>query len=117
MAEGFGRKLGQNVVEVWSAGSKPSGEVNPRAVQFMKEKGIELEAHNSKSLSDLPRIKWDYVITMGCGDACPFVPSKLKEDWALSDPKNLSDEEFRAVRDQIENRVKHLIHVVRAQVQ
>ena len=80
MAEGFARKIGKEVLEVWSAGSKRSVKVNEAAVQAMKEKEIDLTYHKSKGLDDLPKVKWDYVITMGCGDACPFVPSKAKED-------------------------------------
>jgi len=109
IAEGFARKLGKNVLEVWSAGSKPSGKMNETAVQVMKEKDIDMTYHISKGLDDLPKVKWDYVITMGCGDACPFVPSKAKEDWALPDPKHLPPDEFREVRDEIESRVKDLV--------
>ncbi len=109
IAEGFARKLGKDILEVWSAGSKPSGKVNETAVQVMKEKDIDLTYHKSKGLDDLPKVKWDYVITMGCGDACPFVPSKAKEDWDLPDPKKMSLEEFRKVRDDIESRVKDLV--------
>lgn len=109
MAEGFAKKHGAGRAEVYSAGSKPSGKVNPRAIQFMKEKGIDLNVQQSIGLSDLPPVKWDYVFTMGCGDACPIVPSTLREDWDLEDPKNLSDDGFRKVRDDIEVRVLKFI--------
>lgn len=109
IAEGFARALGRDTLEAWSAGSKPSGKVNETAIAVMREKDIDLNCHKSKGLDDLPNVKWDYVITMGCGDACPFVPSKAKEDWALRDPKHLSLDEFRNVRDEIEARVKDLI--------
>lgn len=108
MAEGFARALG---ADAWSAGSRPSGRVNPRAITFMKEKGIDLEVHASKSLEEIPQGTWDGVVTMGCGDACPHVPAKHRLDWDLPDPKHLSDEGFRAVRDRIEALVAHLVGV------
>lgn len=109
MAEGFARSLGRKVLEPWSAGSKPSGRINATAVEVMKEKGIDITGHGSKSLSDLPQAQWDYVITMGCGDACPFLPAKTRINWDLPDPKNLPLEGFRKVRDDIERRVRDLI--------
>ena len=114
MAEGFAKKHGAGVIEVWSAGSRPSGQINETAIQVMKEKGIDLASHDSKALSDLPKGAWDYVITMGCGDACPFVPSKRKEDWDLPDPKHLPLDAFRAVRDEIEKKVLALVKEMRA---
>ncbi|OGY60268.1 MAG: hypothetical protein A3B23_02700 [Candidatus Colwellbacteria bacterium RIFCSPLOWO2_01_FULL_48_10] len=113
MAEGFARKHGKDVLEAWSAGSKPSGKVNETAIVVMKENEIDLTLHRSKGSDDLPKVKWDYVVTMGCGDACPFVPSEAKEDWALPDPKKLPLDEFRKVRDEIESRVKDLIQRAR----
>ena len=112
MAEGFARKLGQGVLEAFSAGSKPSGKVNARAIAFMKEKGIDIGLQESKGLTDLPAIKWDYLVTMGCGDACPALSAKNRIDWDLPDPKNLSDDDFRHVRDEIELRVKNLIDML-----
>lgn len=114
MAEGFARQLGASVMEAWSAGSKPSGKVNETGVALMKEKGIDLGPHTSKGLGDLPAVTWDYVITMGCGDACPFVPSRRTEDWGIPDPKHLPLEDFRKIRDLIETRVKGLIDEVRS---
>lgn len=110
MAEAFTRMQHNEAVEVWSAGSRPSGSVNPRAIQFMKEKGYDLTAHHSKSLDAVPRGPYDYVITMGCGEECPFIPAKHREDWALTDPKTLPDEKFRTVRDDIEQRVLALMN-------
>lgn len=112
MAESFARKLGDSVLEAWSAGSKPSGKVNEMAIQLMREKGVDLSAYRSKGLSDLPQGPWDYVIAMGCGDACPFVPTQRKLDWDLPDPKNLPVDDFRRVRDEIESRVRHFIESV-----
>ena len=109
IAEGFAKSLGKNTVEAWSAGSKASGKVNPTAIEVMRERGIDLGTHKSKNLTDLPKMKWDYVITMGCGDACPYVPSQRTEDWPIPDPKNLPLDEFRKIRDQIEQKVKKLV--------
>jgi arsenate reductase len=71
MAEGFARTLGKGRVSAFSAGSRPAGQINPRAVQFMKEEGIDLTVQLSKGLDDLPKIRWDWIVTMGCGGACP----------------------------------------------
>ena len=109
MAEGFARMLGQGRVAAYSAGSRPSRHVNPRAVEFMREKGIDLTVQFSKGLDDLPPVKWDYVVTMGCGDACPTLPASHRTDWDLPDPKHLDDAGFRAVRDRIERQVGELI--------
>lgn len=109
MAEGFAKALGGAAVDARSAGSRPSGVVNPRAIQFMKEKGIDLSAHKSEGLDAVAGVSFDHVVTMGCGDACPHVPAKQRHDWALQDPKHLSDDGFRAVRDDIEHRVKQLL--------
>lgn len=109
MAEGFARTLGRGHVSVYSAGSHPSGEVNPRAIEFMREKGVDLTVQLSKGLDDLPRVKWDYIVTMGCGDACPTLPASHRIDWDLPDPKGLDDAGFRAVRDRIERQVRELV--------
>jgi protein-tyrosine-phosphatase len=110
MAEGFARALGNGRVQAFSAGSKPSGHVHPTAVRLMAEKGVDLGPQRSKGLDDLPPgIQWDYVVTMGCGDACPHLPARHRLDWDLPDPKSMDDEAFRHVRDQIEERVRRLI--------
>ncbi len=109
MAEGFARTLARGRVSAYSAGSRPSGQINPRAIQFMKEKGIDLTVQLSKGLDDLPRVKWDYIVTMGCGDACPTLPAVHRLDWELPDPKHLPDDEFRAVRDRIEGLIAGLL--------
>lgn len=109
MAEGYARALGKDVLEAWSAGSRPSGKVNETAVLMMKEDGVDLSAHASKGLSDLPPQDWDYIVTMGCGDACPSLPAKARRDWELPDPKHLPPEGFRKVRDDIKSRVEALI--------
>jgi protein-tyrosine-phosphatase len=109
MAEAFARHLGGARVEAWSAGSKPSGKVNPSAVASMKEKGIDLSTHRSKSLDEVRGIPFDAVVTMGCGDACPDVRARVREDWSIPDPRHLQPEEFRGVRDRIETSVQSLI--------
>ncbi len=109
MAEGFARQLGVGRVAPFSAGSRPSGVVDKRAIAFMQEKGIDIAGQQSKGLGDLPSFEWDHVITMGCGDACPAVPARHRADWDLPDPAHLDDPGFRAVRDDIERRVRDLI--------
>jgi len=113
IAEGFARAHGADVIEAWSAGSRPSGKVDTLATQFMAERGLDISRNESKSLADVPQTGWDYVITMGCGDACPFVPSERKTDWAIPDPKHLSANDFRKVVTLIEERVADLIAEVR----
>lgn len=110
MAEAFARMHGGGRVEAYSAGSRPSGKVNPRAVEFMREVGYDLTAHHSKGLTDLPAGEFEAVIGMGCGDeGCPLVKAKRHEDWGVPDPKNLPPDEYRAVRDQIEGKVRELL--------
>jgi arsenate reductase (thioredoxin) len=109
MAEGFAHSLGGDMVDAHSAGSRPSGTVNPRAIRFMRERGIDITGQRSKGINDLPALGWDYLVTMGCGDACPHLPARHRLDWDLPDPKNLDDDGFRAVRDRIERLVLDLI--------
>jgi protein-tyrosine-phosphatase len=109
MAEAFAERLGAGRVEAYSAGSRPAGGVNPRAIAFMAERGYDLSGHAAKPLSTLDGQIFDVVVTMGCGDACPWVPTARRVDWALPDPKSLPDDEFRAVRDEIERRVRRLL--------
>jgi len=109
MAEAFARIHGGGKVEPYSAGSRPSGKVNPKAVEAMKELGYDLTQHRSKSLEELAQVDFDVAVTMGCGDACPFLRAGRREDWNIPDPKNLPPEEFRAVRNKIEEKVKTLL--------
>ena len=106
MAEAFARILGGESVEAYSAGSRPSGKVNPKAVEAMLELGYDLSVHGSKSLDELPDVLFDFVATMGCGDACPMVRARLRADWSIPDPKNLPPDEFRVVRDLIRDKVQ-----------
>ena len=109
MAEAFARMHGGDAVEPHSGGSRPSGQVNPRAVAFMRERGYDLTHHRSKSLSEIPEVEYDVAVTMGCGDACPLVKARRREDWQIPDPKEMPADQFRAVRDLIEEKVKALL--------
>jgi arsenate reductase len=109
MAEGFARLHGAGVIDVFSAGSRPASAVNPRALAFMAERGVDLSANRPKSLEAFSSQSFDVLVTMGCGDACPWLPSRVREDWALPDPKSLGDKAFRTVRDEIERRVLQLL--------
>ena len=112
MAEGFARAIGGERVNAFSAGSRPSGVVNERAIRFMREKGIELDAQSSKGLDDLPALQWDCIVTMGCGDACPYFPGKRYLDWKLADPAGGDLEGIRPIRDEIEALVRALIQEI-----
>ncbi|MDC1288276.1 arsenate reductase ArsC [Gammaproteobacteria bacterium] len=109
MAESFARLLGGENVEAYSAGSQPSGKVNPKAVEAMRELGYDLSVHGSKSLDELPDVEFDFVATMGCGDACPMVRTRQRADWSIPDPKNLPADEFRVVRDLIRDKVQAIL--------
>jgi protein-tyrosine-phosphatase len=109
MAQAFAHLHGGDRVEAWSAGSRPSGQVNPKAVAAMRERGYDLSTHSSKSLDDLPAVEFDVAVTMGCGDGCPLVRARAREDWQIPDPRAMTTEEFRVVRDRIESQVRELL--------
>ena len=109
MAEAFARLHGGAAVEAYSAGSRPSGRVNPKAVEAMGERGYDLTRHRSKGLDEFTGVEFDAAVTMGCGDACPTVRARRHEDWAIPDPKDMPAEEFRAVIGLIEAKVKALL--------
>jgi protein-tyrosine-phosphatase len=109
MSEGFARKFGAGIVEPYSAGSQPSGIVSPKAIEAMKEIGIDISSHISKGFDKLPKVEWDAIVTMGCGDACPFLPAKKRFDWDIPEPRNMPKEEFIKVRDDIRQRVIELL--------
>ncbi len=109
MAEAFARAQGGGAVEAYSAGSRPSGRVSPKAIAAMAERGIELGSHTSKGLEAVEHLTFDAAITMGCGDACPHVRARIREDWALPDPRTLDADGVREVRDAIERRVQALL--------
>lgn len=117
MAEAFARMLGGSQVEAYSAGSRPSGVVNSKAIEAMRELGYDLSVHGSKSLENLPNVEFDFVATMGCGDSCPFVLARKRADWALPDPKHLSPQDYRGVRDQIRESVSSMLLELGVQVQ
>ena len=110
MSQAFARIHGGEKFEAYSAGSKPSGIINPKAIAAMKELNYDLSGHQSKSLDEVKQYApFDAVVTMGCGDACPWMPAKKFIDWQIPDPRNMNETEFRAVRDEIEGKVKELL--------
>jgi arsenate reductase len=109
MAEGFAKKLSQDKIEAFSAGSNPSGKVDEMAIQVMRETGIDISGQKSKGFGDLEEKNFDYVITMGCKDVCPFVPARQRIEWDLPDPQGKPIEVFREIRDLIERKVKEFI--------
>jgi protein-tyrosine-phosphatase len=109
MAEAFAGMHGGTGVEAISAGSRPSGRINPKAIEAMRECGYDLNQHQSKGLPDLPNVVFDVAVTMGCGDACPATRAKRHIDWQIPDPREMSPEQFRDVRDLIESKVKDLL--------
>lgn len=113
MAEAFAKINGSEIVNAFSAGSRPSGKINPKAVEAMKLIGYDLNKHSSKSADDFRNAEIDYVVTMGCGDECPFLPAKYREDWDIPDPKNLAMNEFIVIRNLIESKVKELLNKVK----
>jgi arsenate reductase len=109
MAEAFANIHGGESVEAYSAGSRPSGKINPKAVESMKEVGYDLTRHGSKGLDEFNGQPFDAAVTMGCGDACPLVLAKERLEWNIPDPKELPPEQFRAVRNLIEEKVLELL--------
>jgi arsenate reductase len=109
MAAGWLRHLAGDRVEVLSAGSAPAEGINPVAVEAMAELGIDIAGQQPKLLSDAAVQSSDVVITMGCGDACPFYPGTRYEDWALDDPAGQGIDAVRPIRDEIRTRVEELI--------
>jgi protein-tyrosine-phosphatase len=110
MAEAFARIHGGDRVEAFSAGSRPSGRVNPKAIEAMREVGYDLTTHRSKALADVAGDRFDVVVGMGCGDeGCPLAQADRHEEWGVPDPKELPPDRFRDVRDLIEAKVKELL--------
>ena len=110
MAQAFAKIHGGDTIEAYSAGSRPSGKINPKAIAAMKELGYDLTSHQSKTLDEVKEhAPFDVVVTMGCGDACPWMPAKQFIDWQIPDPREMDTEAFRKVRDLIETKVKELI--------
>ena len=109
VAEAFARMHGAGRVEAHSAGSRPSGQINPRAVEAMKEVGYDLTTHTSKGLDEFNDQEFDAAVTMGCGDECPLVLARRRLEWQIPDPRDMTPDEFRGVRNLIEAKVKELI--------
>ncbi len=114
MAEAFARIHGAGRVEAFSAGSRPSGRVNPKAVEAMQEVGYDLTTHTSKGLDEFNGREFDAAVTMGCGDECPRVRARRRLEWQIPDPRDMPPERFREVRDLIETKVKELIEALTA---
>ena len=100
---------GAGKVEAFSSGSRPSGRINPKAVEALRELGYDLTTHQSKGLADFNGQEFDAAVTMGCGDECPLVIAKQRVDWKIPDPRDMTPEQFREVRNLIESKVKELI--------
>ncbi|RYE23222.1 MAG: arsenate reductase ArsC [Sphingobacteriales bacterium] len=110
MAQAFAGIYGKDTMQAFSAGSRPSGQINPKAIAAMKELGYDLTIHTSKNLEEVKNYApFDFVIAMGCGDACPWMPAKQHIDWQIPDPRDMNAEQFNVVRDQIAALVKQLI--------
>ena len=110
MSQAFATIIGGSAIQAFSAGSKPSGIVNPKAIAAMQELGYDLSTHDSKSLEEVKAFApFDAVVTMGCGDACPWMPAKQFIDWQIPDPKHMETKEFNEVRDFIKGKVEALI--------
>ncbi|MEX2176488.1 MAG: arsenate reductase ArsC [Pirellulaceae bacterium] len=108
MAEAFGHLYARPGMNVYSGGSQPSGKVNPKAIEAMQELGYDMSGHTSKGLDALP-VEFDYAVTMGCGDECPNLRAKQRIDWQIPDPKHLTPQEYREVRNLIGRMVKSLV--------
>ena len=109
MAAGYLQHLAGDRVEVLSAGSQPADQINPAAVAAMAEEGIDIAGEQPKLLTDSAVRTADVVITMGCGDECPFYPGKRYEDWVLDDPAGQGIDAVRPIRDEIRRRVERLV--------
>jgi protein-tyrosine-phosphatase len=112
MAQGFAEASGKRDLEVYSAGSRPSSQVDPLVVEVMKEKGIDLSGRKPKGLNDLPPVEMDYLVTMGCEETCPAVSGKRIIEWDIPDPKGKPLDETRRIRDMVEGKVKMLLEEV-----
>lgn len=114
MAAGYLKHLAGDEIKVLSAGTEPGTEINKMAAAVMLEEGIDLSSAKPEKLSDEKVLESDYVITMGCGDACPYFPGKTYLDWPLTDPKDQPIEIVREIRDDIKAKVEELIEKIRA---
>ena len=113
MAEGFAQFFDNNIIEAYSAGSNPGSGVNPKAIEVMKEVGIDLSSKHSKTFHELAIQEFDYVVSMGCQDVCPLVAGKKHIAWHIEDPKGKDIETFRGIRDSIKDHVHSLIQEIK----
>ena len=109
VAQAFAAHYGQGRIEAHSAGSRPRGSVDATAIAVLRERGIDMSAQRSKGLADLPTIRWDAIVTMGCGDACPQLPTARRIDWQIPDPARQPIEAYRSIVDLIERQVHELL--------
>ena len=109
MAAGFARELGGDKVSIFSGGSEPADRVNPMAIDAMAELGIDISGHTPQKFTDELLNRVDVVVTMGCGDTCPYIPGKRYLDWPLDDPRGQNLEAVRAIRDRIRENVTNLL--------
>lgn len=109
MAAGFARELSQGDVDIFSGGSEPADQVNPVAVEVMKEIDIDISGYQPQRFTDDLLAMVDVVVTMGCGDTCPYIPGKTYVDWPLDDPKGKPIDDVRRIRDEIKSRVEALL--------
>lgn len=113
MSQAFAKMIGGDEIEAYSSGSKPSGRINQKAIEAMKELGYDLKKHRSKDLEQVKEFApFDAVVTMGCGDACPWMPAKKFIDWQIPDPRDMNEEDFRKVRDLIKEKVADLLETI-----
>lgn len=117
MAAGFMQHLAGDRVEIRSAGTAPADQINPSVVQAMQEEGIDISMNSPKILTTEDVKASDYVITMGCGDECPFFPGKTYLDWPLEDPAGQGVEAIRPIRDEIKSKIEALIAEIDAKNQ
>jgi protein-tyrosine-phosphatase len=110
MAQAFAQIHGAGNISAFSAGSRPSGRINPKAVESMKEIGYDLASHASKGLAEFNGQDFDAAVTMGCGDECPLVVAKKRFEWQIPDPREMPPDQFREVRNLIEAKVKELLN-------
>ncbi len=109
MAQAFAQMMGGEQVDSHSSGSRPSGRINPKAIEAMAELGYDLTTHHSKGLDSYNGTHFEVAVTMGCGDECPLVHAKRRLDWQIPDPRNMNPKEFRQVRDLIGKKVRELL--------
>ena len=109
MAEGFAKSIAGQYAEIFSAGSKPAGFVAEEAVNVMRESGIDISNHKSKGISQIPQERYDAIVTMGCGEACPQIAAAQRFDWQIPDPMGGTIETFRKARTLVETRVRDLL--------